>query len=117
MIEFFGMNGEPITQVEWQKLIGSRSFDRHVGFTDVPQDDGSADTVRVSTVWVGINIGLPGNKLIFETMVFGGVHDSFRRLYETREEAKLGHEDVVVLVGGKREEACQAIQKPLFSEE
>jgi len=115
MLEFFGMNGEPITQTEWQRLIGSQSFDRHVDLTDVTQDDGS--TVRVSTVWIGINIGLPGKRAIFETMVFGGAHDSFRRLYETREEAKLGHEDVVVLVGGKREEACQAIQKPLFSEE
>lgn len=66
------------------------SANRYVGKTDLP--DGS----YVSTVFLGLDhnfsIGLP---ILFETMVFGGKHDSYQERYSTWEEAELGHQRAV----------------------
>src|ERR1700730_7109659 len=51
--------------------------------------------VRVSTVFVGIdynfNFYRSGRPLLWETMIFGGHHDSYCQRYATREEALAGH--------------------------
>ena len=111
MLEFYDMDGNSITQKEWVLLLSGDDFDRRIGFNRVTLADGT--NVDVSTVWIGLYSG-SGAKRVFETIVFGGVHDGFMRTYATRKEAKLGHEDVVVLVGGKRESECLTIQSPLF---
>lgn len=50
----------------------------------------------VSTVFLGLdhNYG-DGPPILFESMVFGGEHDSFQMRYCTMEEAKSGHEYIV----------------------
>ena len=48
---------------------------------------------KVSTVFLGLVIQPgKGHPLLWETMIFGGKHDSFQRRYETAYEAKLGHD-------------------------
>lgn len=112
MIEFYDMNGNHIEREEWIALIGDE-MKRRVGYTRVPQTNGGM--VIVSTVWLGISSALETPPRIFETLVFGGTHDGFMARYATRSEALRGHENTVVLVGGKREESCPT-QKPLFSD-
>lgn len=68
-----------------------------------PESDPSRiglDHVReawVSTVWLGIDLGYWGwgPPIIFETMIFGGEHDSWCERYATKEAALAGHERVV----------------------
>lgn len=49
--------------------------------------------VKVSTVFLGLSY----DDNVFETMIFGGVHDNYQRRYATREEALNGHEEMVAL--------------------
>lgn len=56
--------------------------------------------VCVSTVFLGIDhrfggLGLP---LLFETMIFGGIHDQYQDRCSTWEEAEKMHSDAVALV-------------------
>jgi hypothetical protein len=111
-VEFYDMHGNRVTREEWLALLSDVEL-RRIGYTRVPQEDG--EVVVVSTVWLGINASHDDRPRIFETLVFGGIHDGFMSRYATRLEAEKGHEDVVVLVGGRRDEAWP-IQKPLFSD-
>lgn len=52
-------------------------------------------SVRVSTVFLGINHGWGESDVWFETMVFGGPCDEYCRRYSTYEQAVSGHEMVV----------------------
>jgi len=58
-----------------------------------------SDTVRVSTVFLGLNHQhFTGGPLeIFETMIFGGPHDSYMERYATWDEADAGHLRAVAL--------------------
>lgn len=38
--------------------------------------------------------------LVYETMVFGGVHDGDQKRYATRKEAEAGHARMVAFIGG-----------------
>ncbi len=56
--------------------------------------------VRVSTVFLGLNHRFSdGPPLIYETMIFGGPHDSYQQRYSTKEEALEGHAEAVKLAG------------------
>jgi len=65
-------------------------------------DRGVAETAvgeaRVSTVFLGIDHGLGGPPLLYETMVFGGPSDGEQQRYGTLEEARAGHEAMVARV-------------------
>jgi hypothetical protein len=52
--------------------------------------------VTVSTVFLGLdhNFSMTGSPLLYETMVFGGEHDSEMRRYTTVEQAKAGHREM-----------------------
>jgi hypothetical protein len=56
--------------------------------------------VIVSTVFLGINhaFGAHEDGVWFETMIFGGEHDQSCRRYNTIEEARAGHLEMVNLV-------------------
>lgn len=57
--------------------------------------------VEVSTVFLGLNHNWgDGPPLLFETMVFGGEHDSYQQYHSTWEEAEEGHKQVVEMVKG-----------------
>lgn len=61
--------------------------------------------IEVSTVFLGIFIASPfepeGKPILFETMIFGGEHDMYRRQYATWDEAEKGHDDAVKLATTK----------------
>lgn len=54
-----------------------------------------ADPVRVSTVFVGIDLSFYGPPLLFESMVFGGPLDLEQHRYCTWEEAERGHKHLL----------------------
>ncbi len=90
MIEVYDKQGNPITSEEWGRILQDDPAYKRVAETTLP------NKVRVSTVWLGLNHGWePGEKLIFETMVFrDGSSDECER-YSTLEEALEGHERMV----------------------
>lgn len=63
----------------------------------VAEDYLKEGTVRVSTVFLGINHGFGGKPLWFETMVFsaGGDSTDYCERYETWDEAVEGHKKAV----------------------
>lgn len=55
----------------------------------------------ISTVFLGISYGVVmGKPLFYETMIFGGEHDSYQVKYTSKEEALEGHKKAVALVKG-----------------
>ena len=58
--------------------------------------------VRISTVFVGIDLSFPGEgpPLLWETRIFGGEHDGFQEKYSTRKAAIIGHIHAMELVKG-----------------
>lgn len=83
--------GEPVPcadSTEWGKWFFTH--DRIVRQTKINNDTG------VSTVFVGIDysFGTQKSPAVFETMVFGGPSDMFKRFSCTWQEAKLVHAEV-----------------------
>ena len=72
-------------------------LDRAVALTRI----GKAD---ISTVFLPVNHQLSGDDppLIFETMIFGGIHDGYQTRYSTWEDAKAGHTKAVNLVKSRK---------------
>ena len=88
---YYDFDGEPISQVEWARLMGQWPK-RQVAVTVF-------DGVEVSTVWIGLDVGLENESpLIFETMIFGGPYDHWRWRHPTREAALAGHDQATALV-------------------
>lgn len=96
-MKLYDRSGLPITLLEWVELIQTG---RQVADSYVKNPHG--DTVRVSTVWLGLDHQFgDGPPLIFETMTFCGRDDSCRR-YSTLEAAATGHLQVVeAIVAGE----------------
>ncbi len=94
MSDYFNRKGEPIPFAQYMRMSGDYEYRK------VAKDDPSED-VMVSTVWLGLNHewrkGHP--PLIFETMVFGGKLDHYQERYSTEEEAMLGHQMVMAIIG------------------
>lgn len=93
-------NGEPQLcedTITWAKWYESRRDPSNtawiVGKTEI------AEGIRVSTVFIALdhNWG-DGPPLLFETMVFGGVHEGWQDRYATRKEATEGHERACAMV-------------------
>lgn len=54
--------------------------------------------VEVSTVFLGIDHSFGGDiPILYETMIFGGKYDGEQRRYVTKEEALLGHDELIKL--------------------
>ncbi len=74
--------------------------DRAVDKTTVTID---GEEVRISTVFLVVNYGIPGGPLeLFETMIFGGKHDMYQERYTTWDDAVDGHKYAVELAKGQR---------------
>ena len=58
-----------------------------------------SEHICVSTVFLGMG-SIPYDKLLFETMIFGGEHDEYQERYATLEEAKEGHNRAIEMCGG-----------------
>jgi hypothetical protein len=68
--------------------------DHHIAWDKVD------DRVTVSTIFTGLDMCVHGDgpPLVFETMVFGHVHDRQQWRYSTWEEAHMGHLEVLYMV-------------------
>jgi hypothetical protein len=101
MSEFYGRDGAPISFSEWAHSFAE---DRHIGDTYITPSvyhplSWFAGTVRVSTVWLGLDHSFGGPvPLIFETLVFGGRHDGFMLRYPTEDQARAMHDQIVAAV-------------------
>lgn len=85
-------NPEACDDIEvWARWFATA--DRHVQETYVGK-------VRVSTVFVGIdhNFG-KGTPLLWQTMIFGGVHNGGGKRYASAGDALTGHASFVALLG------------------
>lgn len=88
--------------LEWAKWSGQVDV-RKIKFDSFENGTGK---INVSTVFLGLdhNFDDNGPPLVFETMIFGGIHDQYQDRYSTIEEALAGHETAVQLVQNKSEE-------------
>lgn len=91
--KYYDKQGKPISREEWADLHNSKY--KIIKQTPIPPKG------MVSTVWLGSNHNFgEGKPLIFETMYFPRwddndlVEDICKR-YETLEQAKEGHEEIV----------------------
>jgi hypothetical protein len=92
----FDRDGQPMSMLDWLERFEDVEHKR-VARTDLPGGG------FVSTVWLGLDHGFGGHRLIFETMVFetgDEERDGDQDRYSTLEEAKAGHEAMVRKHGG-----------------
>lgn len=75
----------------WAKDLENLEYKR-VEWTEI-------GNVQVSTVWLGLDhsFGIGDKPLIFETMIFGGIHGGYQERYSTEEEAQEGHRKAVAI--------------------
>ena len=89
---YYDRVGNKISMYDWGALKSDLEYCR-VGF------DTLEDGTTVSTVWLGLEHGVDddGKPLIFETMSFDSTGNSDKcRRYHSEEEAKKGHEEMVL---------------------
>lgn len=92
MSDLFDRKGQPMEMMEWAHALES-------GGTVVGKD--TIDGQQVSTVWLGLSHNLYGDDgppLIFETRIFGGLHDQYCERYSTEEAAIAGHAETVAAI-------------------
>ena len=78
--------------IKWGVWFGAT--ERHIG------EDKIGD-VMVSTVFLGLNHNFgTGEPVLWETMIFGGVHDEYQERYFSKDDAMVGHRKAVELVRG-----------------
>jgi hypothetical protein len=77
--------------VEWGKFFETAA--RQVARDEIGD-------VTVSTVFLGLDHRFmdDGPPVLFETMIFGGVHNEYQERYCTWDEAEAGHAQAVALV-------------------
>lgn len=90
------LNGKtvvPADTMQWAKWFENN--DRHVAQDHI-------DGVKVSTAFIGINLGTQLLPKWFETMVFGGKYDGHQERYATWREAEHGHTKILAMIEGVR---------------
>ena len=100
MSEWYDPDGNPLSDVEartWSNREPGGMWDREHLSTEV-------EGGHVSTVWLGLDHSYDeGPPLIFETMAFcDGPLDQEQRRYQTREQARAGHAEMVELITSER---------------
>lgn len=104
MILHYARDGKPIDLHTFARLLANEEYKRVAEATVGPY--------WVSTVWLGIDhgFGRQAAPVIFETMVFATVDDDPYSLnlacwrWSTEEQAKTGHEEIVLLVRATTQE-------------
>jgi hypothetical protein len=93
--KFYDREGNPISLYQWALMFENDEAKR-VARTELGD-------VVVSTVWLGLDHGWGDDDrpLIFETMVFEGKMDGEQMRYSTEEEARTGHQAMVIRVRNK----------------
>ena len=87
-------NGEPVAENDmsvWGEFMGDDDR-RRVAITEI-------NGTEISTVFTGIDSTLgDGPPLLWETMIFGGEHDSFQERYTSMNAAIAGHATAFAMV-------------------
>jgi len=79
--------------LQWARWF--ETAERHVADTRL-------DNVRISTVFLGLDHSWgQGPPLLWETMIFGGIHDGYQARYSTKAEAEVSHARAVSIAKGK----------------
>ena len=93
-----GHEVEAVDADTWARWFQNARGERTVAVTEVGD-------VRVLTVFLGLDhrFGEDGPPLIFETMIFGGIHDQDMQRYSTWGEAEAGHKRMCEIVEAKAE--------------
>jgi len=75
---------------------------RTVEKTEVAAEDScDGHKCEVSTVFLGLDHSLgTGKPVLWETMIFGGLHDQYQSRYTSYEDAKIGHKRAVWIARG-----------------
>lgn len=98
---WYNRDGEAIDVMTANRLLGDPDYKR-VGLTDITSATDAGERHRVSTVWLGLDHGMTGDRpVLFETMVFADGDtsaDEWARRYHTEEEAKAGHAEIVSVI-------------------
>ena len=97
MSQYFILDGhKPVPcsdPIEWANWF--KNSHRHVASMSVGD-------VFVSTVFLGIDHSFgEGEPMLFETMIFGGLHDGYQRRCSTWEEAETMHTKALDVVRGR----------------
>jgi hypothetical protein len=92
---YYILDGHKVVAVgffEWGTWLEAHRKERIVAKTMI----GDAE---VSTVFIGLDHGFgEGPPLIFESLIFGGVHDGEMDRYSTWEDAEAGHAKLVAML-------------------
>ncbi len=114
-INFYDRVGESIDQWQWVELFENFDYQR-VENTEV-------GPYRVATNWMGFDLSIWGDgpPLIFETMVFatGTPYDLDCRRYATEDEARAGHDELVLLLRATVQDADDVLpdEAPISQEQ
>jgi len=88
-------NGDPVPEpdlLKWAEWLEGASSQRVVAQDNVGE-------VLVSTVFLGLNHSFTdGPPILYETMIFGGNHDSYQDRYRNKVAAAAGHDRAMALV-------------------
>lgn len=95
---YFDKYGEKISYTRMMELALDTDYTR-IKASQIAHVDGNED-ITVSTVWLWS--GVQATTPLFETMIFGGPEDGWRKQYTNLEEAKLGHDFAIHLCTGMR---------------
>lgn len=88
-----GKEVKSVTLREWSAWFEAAGDKRIVKQENLPTGE------RVSTVFLGIDSGWGNEKpQLFETMIFGGVHNEYQERYSTWDEAEAGHKRAVEMI-------------------
>lgn len=89
---YYDKEGKPLSLYVWAYMFEDMLY-RRIGWTEFPNG------AYVSTVWLGLDHSFGcGPPLIFESMVFDGVHDQETVRYSTEAEALAGHDQLAARV-------------------
>lgn len=90
---YYGLRGREVfvckDLIEWAKWF--EMADRHIARTHVGD-------VTISTIFLGLDHSFMVDNvqpILFETMIFGGLHDDYQTRYATYEQAEAGHAKAV----------------------
>ncbi len=86
--------------VEVEDVLEWGKFFEKIEERRVKNDKFLNDSITVSTIFIGIDHSFTdeGPPILFETMIFGGVHSEYQDRYCTWEEAEVGHLKAVELI-------------------
>jgi hypothetical protein len=90
--------GDPVPctdPIEWAVWFEQSDAVRIVANTDLPSG------VNVSTVFLGIDMSMREDPMLWETMIFGGDYDCACDRYRSRKDALVGHEMWVLVAKGE----------------